>query len=80
MGLVTRQSYFSKRRKVKMILFIPYSLTIIFPFIDSVILSIKEKDYVMLWHTPATFILGLIIIMEGIKSFFFRHSHVGRYE
>ena len=80
MGLVNRQQYFTKKRRFKMFLFIPYSLTIIFPFIDSLILSFQEKDYVMLWHAPATFIIGLIIIIEGVKSYFFKHTPVGRYE
>lgn len=80
MGLVNRRDYFSKKRKFKMFLFIPYSLTIIFPVIDSIVLWANEKDIVMLWHIPATFITGLIIVIEGFKSVIFKHSKVGKYE
>lgn len=80
MGLVNRQDYFTIKRKFKMLLFIPYSLTIIFPVIDSIVLWIKERDIVMLWHIPATFITGLIIVIEGFKSIIFKHSKVGKYE
>lgn len=80
MGLINRQSYFSKRRKFKMFLYVPYSLSVILPIIDSIKLAIAEKDIVMFWHFPTTLILGLIIIIEGVKSYFFKHTPVGRYE
>ncbi len=80
MGLVNRQNYFTKKRKLKMYLFIPYSLSLILPIIDSIILTAKERDIVMLWHFPATLILGLIIIIEGVRSYFFKHTPLGRYE
>ena len=80
MGLVNRQVYFGKQRKLKMWLFIPYVFSLIFPIIDSIRLIKSFKDIVMLWHIPATLFLGFVIIFEGIRNKIFRKQEIGSYE
>ncbi len=80
MGLVNRLKYFSPQRKIRMYLFIPYGLTMIFPFMDAIRLSFAHKDVVMFWHISASFILSLIIVSEYIRSFFQGNTRLGTYE
>lgn len=80
MGLVNRQKYFSKTRKIKMFLFIPYALSIVLPTIDALKLTIKYKDLVMLWHLPTSFILALLILYETLKHLLCRKTTLGAYE
>lgn len=69
MGILNRISAFPRMRKIRMLLFVPYALTILFPILDSIRLSIRERDVVMLWHIPATYILGWIIIWETARFY-----------
>jgi GT2 family glycosyltransferase len=80
MGVVNRTKYFPNDRKVRMYLFIPYGLTILFPFIDSLTLAIKNRDIVMLWHTPICFVLSIIIIKESLLHLIRTKSTLGTYE
>ena len=80
MGIVNRTKYFSRIRKIRMYLFIPYSLSIIFPLIDGIKLSIKYKDFVMLYHVPSTFLMGLVIIKETVKFFIWKDTTMGSYK
>lgn len=80
MGITNRTIYFSTHRKIKILLFIPYSYSLIFPFIDSVLLSIRHRDPVMMYHLPATLILSTLIVVESIKTFFQKKIILGTYE
>jgi glycosyltransferase involved in cell wall biosynthesis len=80
MGLVNRKNYFPINRKIRMYLFIPYALTIIFPMIDALYLSIRNKDLVLLWHIPASFILALLIFKEYFYHFTRTTPKLGVYE
>lgn len=63
-GAVNRDRYMNRERQARRLLFIPYSLSIFLPFFDSILLVIKYKKTVMLWHTPACIILALTILYE----------------
>lgn len=80
MGLVNRIKYFSLRRKIRMYLFIPYGLSVIFPLIDAIRLAFTHKDPVMFWHVPSSFLLSLIILIETLTYVTHRNSELGRYE
>lgn len=80
MGLVNRTKYFPKGRIVRMFLFIPYGLTLIFPFIDSLTLSIKYRTPVMFWHTPICFVLSILIIKESLLQLLRNKPNLGTYE
>lgn len=79
MGIVNRLQFFSRRRRMMMILFAPYSLSIIFPFIDAVRQSIKWKDPVMFMHVPASFCIGYVIVTEYILNFLGLNKKLGFY-
>lgn len=79
MGIVNRQKYFSNYRKMRMRLFVPYGLSLVFPALDTITLIAKHKDIVMLWHIPASFLLSFIILVEYVKSGFGKQA-VGVYE
>ncbi len=63
-GAVNREKYMNKERRVRRILFIPYSLSLILPIFDSILLTAKYKNIVMLWHVPACIILAFTILYE----------------
>lgn len=67
MGFLQRESYMSSRRKCMKMLFIPYAFSIIFPLLDSIILSVKYKNIVMMWHLLACLTLAIEISYEVIK-------------
>ncbi len=64
MGLVNRQHYLNRSRKIRQILFPFYSLTIIFPLIDTMRLYIIYRDNVVFWHPIACIILSCLMIKE----------------
>ncbi len=81
MGLVHRKKYYSPVRKLRMILFIPYSFSLIIPWIDSIAMAIKYKNRVMLWHLPVCLLLTSIIIKELVSFYLFNDKKpVGTYE
>ena len=80
MGLVNRLQFFDRWKKIRMYLFIPYALTLIFPIIDTVILCVKYRSLVMLWHIPASFIIAAIVLKEYISNIFKIRRSVGTYE
>jgi len=63
-GMVNRNQFMSRDRQLRRVLFIPYSLSIILPFFDSLLLTAKYKNFVMLWHTLACVILAITITYE----------------
>lgn len=79
MGITQRTSYFSLKRRIRMYLFPLYGISVIFPLIDAVRLSMKYRDTVMLLHLPVSFLLSLIIMSETLGSLFAKRS-VGEYE
>lgn len=68
MGVVNRRKYFGNYRKLRMLLFVPYGLTVLLPTVDAAILTIKHRDLVMFWHIPASFLLSFLMVSEYIKS------------
>lgn len=66
MGLINRQQYLNRSRKLRQVIFPLYSLTIILPLIDSLILFRKYKDPVVFWHVIGCLILTFLIIKEII--------------
>jgi len=67
-GLVSRLSYLSRAQKLRIILFIPYALSVVFPLIDAVRLSFRFKDRVMLYHAIISYTLVWIIIIARIRT------------
>lgn len=81
MGLAHRKQYYSSVRKVRMALFIPYALTLVFPTIDAIRMSVRFHDPVMLWHVPLSWILAVIIIKETASFYLGRNTKpLGLYE
>lgn len=64
MGLVNRLNYYDQGKKIRLYLFIPYTLTIVLPIIDAVKLSFKWHSPVMFWHLPASVCLAILILLE----------------
>ena len=78
-GLVSRLSYMSVLQKIRIMVFIPYALSIVFPLIDAIKLSIRYKNHVMLNHVIISYILALIIIIERIRTLFYPQPYIGHY-
>lgn len=78
-GLVSRLSYLSPPQKLRIILFLPYALSVVFPLIDAVLLSFRYKDGVMLYHLIISYTLAWIIIIERIRTFFCPKQLIGTY-
>lgn len=66
MGIINRQKYFSPIRKVRQILFPFYSISILFPIIDSLQLFRIYKDPVVFWHPIACLLLTGLIMKEAL--------------
>lgn len=79
-GLRNRTSYLNTAQKIRTIIFIPYAFSIIFPLITTIHLWLKFKDRVMLWHFPATIIMGFIITKELLQYIFRKKMKLGNYE
>ncbi len=79
-GIVHRIKYFTFSRKIRMYMFVPYSFSILFPLLDSVRLSIKFHDPVMLFHLPACIVMSCIIVVEFIRHFLGDKKVIGHYE
>lgn len=68
-GFVGRQE-FNRYSSLKKYLFIPYSLSIVFPLADSLLLSATRKDIRYIIHLFLVFFISLAIIYFYIKKFF----------
>lgn len=79
MGMVNRLQYYDLGKKFRRLLFIPYSLTLIGPLIDSVRLCIRFRDEVMLWHGPACLVLSWLILSEYGRKMFKLPTKLGEY-
>jgi len=66
MGFVYRRRYLTKIQHIKTIIYIPYAFSLIIPSIHAVIMVIRFKTPVMLWHPVVSFVIALIIIKEII--------------
>jgi glycosyltransferase involved in cell wall biosynthesis len=72
MGFTQRKKYLSKIQLMRAYLFIPYTLSLIFPLLDATYLSFKYRNLVMFWHLPVSITLALIMIKESIQKYIFR--------
>ncbi len=79
MGMVNRLNYYDRQKKWRLALFLPYALTFVLPLVDSIRLAAKWRDPVMFWHLPASCILALLIINEGLGRTFGLTRNLGRY-
>lgn len=66
-GVVGRQKYFSKIRKIKMFIWPFYATSFIFPLIDSIKGIIIDKEKYWAYHSVVSFITALIAWKEFIK-------------
>jgi glycosyltransferase involved in cell wall biosynthesis len=62
-----RERFTSLSRKIKKYLFIPYSLSIIFPFLDSVLCFFKKRKTYLFLHPLACTIITYYIFINLIK-------------
>lgn len=69
-GFEGRDKYQSSWNKFKRYLFIPYSLSIIFPFIDSIYLSLTRKDLIFLIHPFLCIYTTFLIIYYSLLNLF----------
>ena len=79
MGITQRTSFFSSMRKFRMMIFMPYGFSIIFPSIDAIRLAIRYQDLVMLYHVPTCFILATLIVKEWVISQTHKPAKLGTY-
>lgn len=79
-GIKLRTPYFSRIRKLRMYLFLPYALLIIPATIDSIFLSIKHKTTIMLIHPLMSFMMAVIIIKETLLFLLGINRQIGTYE
>lgn len=63
----SRENYTSFARKMRRYLFLLYSFSIIFPFIDGIRLMIQKKRVYMLLHPIVCFIMSFYILFNYIK-------------
>lgn len=66
MGLVNRQKYLNPARRIRQVIFPFYSISLIFPLIDTFRLYAIYKDKVIFWHPIACLILTYLITKESI--------------
>jgi hypothetical protein len=62
-----RENYTSTERKLKKFLFVPYGFSIVFPFIDSVILTYTKRQLYMLLHPVCCFTISYLIVYNILK-------------
>jgi len=79
MGIVHRTKYFPLLRRIRMVLFVPYALSIVFPALDAVRLYLTYRDPVMFLHIPMTFLLAVIIVAETVRHITGGNKSVGTY-
>ncbi len=79
MGMMNRLNFFDRGKKLRLALFIPYSLCLILPLLDSIRLALKWQDPVMLWHLPACITLSFVIIGELIGKGLGLNQKLGTY-
>lgn len=78
-GLVSRLSYLSSMQKFRIVLFLPYALSIVFPLIDSFLLTVHYRDKVMLYHLIISYTLAWIVIIERLRNLFCPKPRIGHY-
>lgn len=66
MGLRHRKKYLNWIRRARVLLFPAYSLSLIFPIIDSFVLFRIYKDVVVFWHPLACLIISYLIVKETL--------------
>lgn len=79
MGITQRLQYITLDKKIRMIMFVPYGLTLIFPLLDAIKLSIHHKTFIPIIHVPACFIMSLVILKGSIISLLYRNVRLGSY-
>lgn len=80
MGLSQRTSYLDNNKKLRLLLFLPYALSIVFPTIDGLLLSIKERTIILLLHPIVTLVMASIIIFEFIQCKVLKKTTLGEYK
>ena len=66
-GINSRTNTLTPKQKIRTCLFLPYSLSIIFPCINSLLHLIKDRESTWLFHPFITFISGVSILYEYVK-------------
>lgn len=80
MGFLNRERFLNKSRILRKYLFIPYALTVIFPFVDAIKFYNRYKDPVMFLHIPTCFFLAILIVYETLIFFILKKRELGSYE
>jgi len=74
-GYTGREAYVSRKDRMKKYLFIPYSFSVVLPFIDSLYLSFTRRNWVYILHTPlCMYTSAMILYFYLIKSLNLQHS------
>ncbi len=69
-GFVGREEYQNLGFRLKKYLFIPYAFSLIFPFLDALVLAVTRKKLIYLIHLPLTIYTAIIILYYFVlKSF-----------
>jgi hypothetical protein len=67
-GFLKREEFEGKKSALKKFLFVPYSLTLILPFLESLWLSITRRNFVYLIHLPLTVYTSILIVYHSIMK------------
>jgi glycosyltransferase involved in cell wall biosynthesis len=79
MGLRHRGKYLNAIRKIRLMLFPFYALSLIFPLVDACILYRIYRDKVVFWHPTACLVISYLIIKETIFYIFSIRISQGAY-
>lgn len=79
-GIHLRKKYFSLERKLRIYVFIPYGLSVVFPFIDAIRLCIENRNLIMMLHVPLSFLMAGIIVKETIMHIIYPYEKIGIYQ
>ncbi|MEN2997497.1 MAG: glycosyltransferase family 2 protein [Brevinematia bacterium] len=65
-GFSNREEFLSGLRKLRKILFLPYSFSVLAPLIDGILLSMKHRKFVFLLHPFLTLYTAIMIVYHMI--------------
>jgi glycosyltransferase involved in cell wall biosynthesis len=67
-GFENRKKYINSRRTARKYLWIFYGCTFIFPALDAIKWSLRDRELCWLWHAPASISLSYLILFEVMRK------------
>lgn len=78
-GILARDRFISPARRIRMYAFVPYALSIVGPFVDSILQFAHIQDFSIFLHPYLSFRLALTILIEYLKKLAGIRSGIGDY-